>query len=162
MTVLLTDGLDAVSMRRVAAELNISPIPVYDRVGNKEALLDAMAARVTEDFAPAPRDGEPWTDYATRWCHQLRDRRLAVPDHRLFVRIGRSAAVAAAAPLVDRLVRDGFTNNGAVAAARLLMWAVFGHVAVELGRTEGGDADSDALFDQHITLLIHGLSEGRS
>ena len=33
-------GLDAVSMRSVAARLGVSPMPLYSRVGNKDALLD--------------------------------------------------------------------------------------------------------------------------
>lgn len=41
LTVLITEGLDKVNMRRVAAELGVSPIPLYNRIGNKDALLDA-------------------------------------------------------------------------------------------------------------------------
>ena len=48
-------GLDAVSMRSVAARLGVSPMPLYSRVGNKDALLDAIAERLLEDLAP-PRD----------------------------------------------------------------------------------------------------------
>ena len=38
-------GAIAVSMRRVAARLGVSPIPLYSRVGNKDALLDAVNAQ---------------------------------------------------------------------------------------------------------------------
>ena len=39
-------GLDAVSMRSVSTRLGVSPVPLYSRVGNKDALVDAIAERV--------------------------------------------------------------------------------------------------------------------
>jgi AcrR family transcriptional regulator len=41
--IFLTQGLDAVSMRSVAARLGVSPAPLYSRVGNKDSLVDAIA-----------------------------------------------------------------------------------------------------------------------
>src|SRR5216683_2954396 len=35
-------GLDAVSMRSVATRLGVSPVPLYSRIGNKDALVDAI------------------------------------------------------------------------------------------------------------------------
>ncbi|MCY3862983.1 MAG: TetR family transcriptional regulator, partial [bacterium] len=66
MTVLITEGLDNVNMRRVAAELGVSPIPLYNRIGNKDALLDAMAARIGSEFFLPVGEYEHWTDYARR------------------------------------------------------------------------------------------------
>ena len=37
------DGLDAVSMRAVAAKVGVSPMALYPHVGGKEALLDGLA-----------------------------------------------------------------------------------------------------------------------
>ena len=45
-------GLDAVSMRSVAARLGVSPVPLYSRIGNKEALVEAIADRMLGDLAP--------------------------------------------------------------------------------------------------------------
>ena len=67
-------GLDAVSMRSVSARLGVSPVPLYSRVGNKDALLDAIADRLLADLAPAAADGEPWAEYAARWARELRVR----------------------------------------------------------------------------------------
>ena len=50
-----SDGLPAVSMRTVAARLGVSPVPVYRRVGNKDALLDAMAYHLLADVVPPLR-----------------------------------------------------------------------------------------------------------
>jgi DNA replication and repair protein RecF len=50
IAVLHERGLDAVSMRNVADRLGVSPMPLYTRVGNKAALLDAVAARRKEEL----------------------------------------------------------------------------------------------------------------
>src|SRR3979409_2663297 len=53
-------GLDAVSMRSVSSRLGVSPVPLYSRVGNKDALVDAIAERLLVDLAPPSNEGEPW------------------------------------------------------------------------------------------------------
>ena len=45
-------GLDAVSMRNVSSRLGVSPVPLYSRIGNKDALLDAVADRLLADLPP--------------------------------------------------------------------------------------------------------------
>lgn len=104
-------GARNVNMRRVAAELGVSPIPLYNRIGNKDALLDAMAARIGSEFF-LPVDGdEHWTDYVRRWCHCLRERLLAVPDNLLFLRAGRKYLVAAAEPLIEKIRSVGYDRT---------------------------------------------------
>ena len=57
-------GLDAVSMRSVSARLGVSPVPLYSRIGNKEALVDAIACRLLVDLAPPRSEDESWDGYA--------------------------------------------------------------------------------------------------
>lgn len=56
------DGLAAVSMRRLAGVLAVTPMALYWHFANRTALVDAMAARVigTADL-PAPTD-DPWDE----------------------------------------------------------------------------------------------------
>jgi TetR/AcrR family tetracycline transcriptional repressor len=166
-------GLDAVSMRSVSTRLGVSPVPLYGRVGNKDALVDAIADRLLEDLAPPLVDGEPWSDYAQRWARQLRARLRDARDSRLILS-GRDAYVEASRPLVAAMRRDGFAADAAVRGCRLIMWATVGFGAVESGvkppavrRTRarpggdpgGVDADEiDALFDLHIRYLIDGIA----
>jgi len=159
LAVLDRDGLDAVSMRRVAAELGVSPIPLYSRVGNKEALLDAMAERLAQGLVDEPGPAEPWPDYARRWCHALRARRLAFGDSRLLVRGGREAMVATTRPLIARLTADDIATDRAIDAARLLLWSVLGHVAIELGRagSDSSEVAVEAVFADHVRYLVDGL-----
>jgi TetR/AcrR family transcriptional regulator, tetracycline repressor protein len=167
-------GLDAVSMRSVAARLGVSPMPLYSRVGNKDALLDAIAERLLEDLAPPATDDETWDAYALRWARELRARLRRARDSRLILLPARDAYVEASRPLVDAMRRDGFAPDAAVQACRLLMWATVGFGAVESGveppgrrRTRsrpGSDpagvepAEVDELFDLHVHYVIDGIA----
>ena len=81
-------GLDAVSMRSVSARLGVSPVPLYSRIGNKEALVDAIADRLLVDLAPPNAAGEPWDRYAVRWARELRTRLRKARDSRLILSAG--------------------------------------------------------------------------
>ena len=166
-------GLDAVSMRSVSGRLGVSPIPLYSRVGNKEALVEAIADRLLGHPAPAAEPDEDWAAYTARWARALRDRLRVARDSRLIVPPDRTAYVEASRPLVEAMRRDGMATDVAVQACRLVMWATVGFGAVEAGaqppkrrRTParlGGDpggvepAEVDALFDLHIRYLIDGI-----
>ncbi len=169
-------GLDAVSMRSVSTRLGVSPIPLYRRIGNKDALLDAIADRVLTDLAPPAGDAEPWSDYATRWARELRIRLRTARDSRLILRPRRATYVEASRPLIEAMRRDGFAVDAAVQACRLLMWTTIGFGVVETGATPrtqrrrlgrpGGDPggldgdEVDALFTLQIRYVIEGIARG--
>jgi TetR/AcrR family transcriptional regulator, tetracycline repressor protein len=168
-------GLDAVSMRRVSSRLGVSPVPLYSRVGNKQALVEAIADRLLRDVAPALDDGEVWADYARRWARALRARLRLARDSRLIVTPDRAGYVEASRPLIEVMRRDGMSADAAVQACRLVMWATVGFGAVESGAQPpkrrrgltrpGGDPggvdrrEIDALFDLHIRYLIEGIQQ---
>lgn len=168
--ILYEQGLDAVSMRTVAARLGVSPVPLYSRVGNKEALLDAVADTVLADVAPAHTDGESWQDYTVRWAATLRDRLATIPDVRRLLSLRRSSLVPAATALVATL-RDegGFGGRGAIEAVQLLSWATIGYAVLghppDDQQPRGPSAvtrdQADHLFDLHIKYLVQGLERDR-
>jgi TetR/AcrR family tetracycline transcriptional repressor len=166
-------GLDAVSMRSVATRLGVSPVPLYSRIGNKAALIDAIAGRLFANVTPPRVDDETWASYATRWAGELRSRLVSARESRLILSVGRESFVEVSRPLVEAMRQDGFPADGAVQACRLLMWATVGFVAVESGAQPpdrprpvrpGGDAegvdptDADALFAIHIRHLVDGIA----
>jgi AcrR family transcriptional regulator len=71
-------GLDAVTMRRVAAELGTGTTSLYRYVPSKEDLLDLMADAVLGEDDPPPRTGDWRTDLAAL-AHRMRDRMLRHP-----------------------------------------------------------------------------------
>jgi AcrR family transcriptional regulator len=65
MTVLRRAGLDAVTMRAVAAELDTGPASLYVYVANREQLLNEMFDAVAREVEPGPEPD------AARWREQL-------------------------------------------------------------------------------------------
>jgi TetR/AcrR family transcriptional regulator, tetracycline repressor protein len=166
-------GLDAVSMRSVATRLGVSPVPLYSRIGNKDALVDAIADRIFANVTPPRIDDETWESYAVRWAGALRSQLVPAQESRLILSLGRDAFVEVSRPLVDAMRHDGFRADAAVQACRLLMWATVGFVAVESGARPprrpravrpGGDAggidaaEVDTLFNIEIRHLIDGIA----
>jgi TetR/AcrR family transcriptional regulator, tetracycline repressor protein len=166
-------GLDAISMRSVATRLGVTPPPVYSRIGNKDALIDAVAEHVLDDLAPALERDETWPDYARRWTRQLRARLTDAVDSRLFLQVKRPAYLKASRPLLKCMRRDGMSTDMSVRACRLLTWATVGFVAMDhppsgsptrgRGRPAGSDPagvtrdEVDELFAIHIDYLIEGI-----
>jgi AcrR family transcriptional regulator len=72
------EGLDAVSMRRVATELGVDPMSLYRHVGAKDGLLDAMTDAVVARIAPAPRSDD-WVADARALMLSARATMLAHP-----------------------------------------------------------------------------------
>jgi TetR/AcrR family transcriptional regulator, tetracycline repressor protein len=173
--IFLEQGLDAVSMRSVAARLGVSPAPLYSRIGNKDSLVDAIADHLLADLAPPHADGEPWSDYAVRWAKELRHRLRAAHDSRLILVAGRDAYVEASRPLVAIMRASSFAADAAVQACRLVMWATVGFVAIENAAhapsvrstrriRSGGNpdgvtpAEADELFALQIRYVIDGIA----
>jgi TetR/AcrR family transcriptional regulator, tetracycline repressor protein len=95
-----TQGLDALSMRKLAAQLGVEAMSLYNHVQNKADLLDGIAARVFEDIA-LPDAALPW------------DKRLRA--------LGTAAHTALAAhPAVVRLLAGDGANPRTVGALRFL------------------------------------------
>jgi len=179
IVILQERGLDAVSMRNVADRLGVSPMPLYTRVGNKAALIDAVADHLLLDLAPAIVVDESWSEYAERWCRALRERLKRTPDSRLYLGAAREPYVEASRPLIDALREGGLPADAAVRACRLLMWATVGFVAMEQGsrppasgvrrgQLSGSDPtgvtpeEADELFDLQIGILTAGIARMHS
>jgi TetR/AcrR family tetracycline transcriptional repressor len=172
VAILREGGLDAISMRSVATRLGVTPPPVYSRIGNKDALIDAVADHLLDDLAPGLERDEAWPEYARRWTRQLRERLTDAADCRLFLEVKRPAYLKASRPLLKCMRRDGLSTDMSVRACRLLTWATVGFVAMNhapaanstrRGRLAGSDPagvtpeEVDELFATHIDYLIEGI-----
>lgn len=141
--VLYEDGYQALTMRAVASRLGVSPIPLYTKVGDKNALIEAVAERLLGDIEVNIGSSESWTDQAKEWAHIYRERLKAIPDrHLLLNNQRRGVLVRAARPLMTGLRSAGLTGAQAVRVCRMLMWITNGFVIVESG-VEMVDSDVD-------------------
>jgi AcrR family transcriptional regulator len=67
-----TEGLDAVSMGRVATELDAAPMSLYRHVSAKEELLRLMVDSAWGDNPGPLAPGETWRDGLSRWAWAMR------------------------------------------------------------------------------------------
>ncbi|MGC4174877.1 TetR/AcrR family transcriptional regulator C-terminal domain-containing protein [Demequina sp.] len=55
------EGLEALTMRRLASDLGVTPMALYNHVPNREGLLDAMVEHIVATFPPVQPGGD-WQD----------------------------------------------------------------------------------------------------
>ncbi len=72
LAVLERDGLEALSMRKVAAELGVQAASLYWHVRNKEELLDLLADAVFRDLDLSPPPGD-WRAQISAGAHRYRE-----------------------------------------------------------------------------------------
>jgi TetR/AcrR family tetracycline transcriptional repressor len=127
--VLDAHGLDELSMRRLAAELDVQPGALYHHFASKQALLDAVAEellrrghRATEVVA--------WEAELQLTCVELRDAMLAHRDGAALVAHVHDAGGAREPEhrMADALRRAGAGDDVARVGAHLLMTYVISHV----------------------------------
>lgn len=144
-------GIDALTMRRLAGDLGVDPMAIYNHVDGKDALLDALTARLWSEVQ-IPDD-------AGRWDDQLREMARAIRG--MFQRHPRTASLAltrTAFPLptvasfhraLAILHARGFNDDIAAAVVRSLISYASGYGLGELtclaapGR-QSGETSADA------------------
>ncbi|MGA4540005.1 TetR/AcrR family transcriptional regulator [Uniformispora flossi] len=68
-----TEGLDALSMRRVAQKLDTGAASLYAHVANKEDLIELVLDRVSGEMSFPEPDPEHWGDQMQEGMRQIRD-----------------------------------------------------------------------------------------
>ncbi|WP_394551041.1 TetR family transcriptional regulator [Agromyces sp. MMS24-JH15] len=152
------DGLDGVTLRKLAARLGVQQPTLYWYFPNKAALLTAIADAILDqqfpDLAP-PDPEEPWQDWLVGLAERLRRALLAHPDSaRLISTTQLSLRMAAISELaISTLV----ARTVPLRQARLIVLTVehftVGHVLEE--QTGRPAADSAQDFDLEAFVAAH-------
>lgn len=132
-------GLPDLTMRRLAAALDVQPSALYWHFPNKQSLLAELADRIVAGPAAPPAPDDEWTDALRTEAAALRDALLAYRDGAEVVAstlaLGLGSGVA-----LDRLAgavaRGGFDEATARRAATALLHFVLGHVSHEQQRLQ--------------------------
>lgn len=85
-------GLEAITFRRLAADLGVTPMALYRHVATKQALLDALSDRIFEELKLPAEEAADWRD-------QLRE--LARTFRRLLLSHPAIAALDTTAPALS-------------------------------------------------------------
>ena len=127
-------GLDAVSMRAVAARVGVTPMALYPYVGNKAALLDGLVGRLLAEL-PVPDRRLDWRDRLMRMAYAGRDLARRHPATFGLV-MSRPAVTPDAVRVVDALYQAlldaGVPEPDVPRLERLVTTFVLGYVASEV------------------------------
>ena len=128
LVVLDREGIDGLSMRRLASELGVGAMTLYGYFANKDELLEAVIDVASQAFVPPPPGGT-FRTYALAHASAVREWLLAHPT--LVALRGREAIVRPAAfavsePLFAQLLGLGLTEEDAARSFRVLFVYVFG------------------------------------
>ena len=146
-------GLEAVSLRRIADRLEVTPMALYRYVTSKDDLLDAMADRLYGEL-DLPAAGEPWWDALAGLARSTREELLARPwSVHLFARpLAGPHGQALDEALRGALLGAGFSASEAAELHDQLSGMTFALVAPELAGTP-----DRAAFERGLELLHDGL-----
>jgi AcrR family transcriptional regulator len=155
------DGIEGLSMRRLAAALGRDPMSVYRHTPNKAALLDGVAETVLAQLHIDPND-EDWAAQLRSLARDYRRLALAHP-HVVPLLVTRPLATPLALrppgtlrPLEDilaLLTRAGFSGTDALHIYRALFGFLHGHVLNELQEVVDNPDETDDL----LRLGLHRL-----
>ncbi|MEV4557880.1 TetR/AcrR family transcriptional regulator C-terminal domain-containing protein [Kitasatospora sp. NPDC049285] len=148
------EGVERMSMRRLARALGHDPMSLYRYAPNKAALLDGVTETVLAELRVDPTDPD-WQGQLRSLARQFRRIALAHP-HVVPLLVTRPLATPLALrplgtlrPLeatLDLLTRAGFTDTGALHAYRALFGLLNGHILNELQELVDNPDETDALL----------------
>ena len=172
-------GLPDLTMRRLAAALDVQPSALYWHFPNKQGLLAALADRIVMQVAamrPGPIGAHQIPAEAAALRHALLAHRDGAEVVSSTLALGLGAAKARER-LAEAITADGFDDPTARRTAAALLHFILGHVSHEQQRTQYGsmgvlparapdtvleEEDSAAEFAFGVDLLVNGLEHGRS
>lgn len=127
------DGVENLSMRRLARTLGVAPMSLYRHVRHKDEVL-ALVAEAVAELVPLPDPRLPWDEAAAALCRSVR---AVLLEHRGVARLLLSPIplTPAVLRLTDRLVgalsRAHLEPARALAAHETLWMLTVGSVVVE-------------------------------
>jgi AcrR family transcriptional regulator len=150
------EGLDAVSLRRLAQELGVTPMALYRHVHDKQDLINAMTEAVLEgiDATVVFRPEMAWTDRmrlaVDNYKEQLDARPLALPLSIAYTGDGPPSFWRLLEHLLAILLDAGFARRQAIVLIRITSNLLAGYLLL---LQQGTSAEAMPLDGHQIDLL---------
>ncbi|MGW7438143.1 TetR/AcrR family transcriptional regulator [Streptomyces sp. NPDC054849] len=144
-----TEGLEAVSTRRLAAALGVSGPSLYNHFRTKDEILDAVADAVSArvDLSMFDGGGTDWRGALRAWAHSYRD---ALADHPNIVPVlargpgRRPAGLRLADAVFGAMTAAGWPPAQATRIGALMRYFILGSAVASFAR---GFVDDRAAYD---------------
>ena len=165
---LAQDGIEGLSMRRLARRLGVAPNALYTHVADRDDLVDALHDdTLNEVRAPDPRRGD-WRAGIETIMRRTYQVLLAHPDLVPLYVARRGArgprAVALGGAMLEMLARGGIEGDAATEAMRTLIVHTIGFAAFATGDALPPGQSSltpkalDRLFVRSLSWLLDGIA----
>jgi AcrR family transcriptional regulator len=160
-SILDSDGLDALSTRRLAAELGVSAPSLYNHFPTKEAILDGIVDAIVAQVDLTALRGEDWARSLMAWARGYRRALAAHPNAVPFLARGpalRPAALALADAVYGMLTEAGWPPGYATRIGAAMRYLVAGSA---LGSFAQGFVDDPTVYAERYPHLrdAHRLRE---
>jgi len=158
-----TEGLDALSTRRLAADLGVSGPSLYNHFATKDDLLEAVADTVIAEVDITPLTTHPWPRGLRAWAASYHGTLAAHPNLVPVAAHGpgrRPHALRMADTVHGALVEAGWPPRDATRIGALMRYFVTGSA---LASFAGGFIPEPGLYDPEYPHLLqaHRLAEHR-
>lgn len=163
LAVLRSEGMEAVTMRRVAAALDTGAASLYVYVAGREGLLQAMVARVTADLELETPDPARWRDQLHSLLGRMHQALVAHPGMAAMTvgdPLTSEAVLGVAENLLGILLAGGVEPQDAAWACDILVMLVTAVANEDDVRRGWSGSDYGQLIDQ-LQQTFSGLPSER-
>jgi AcrR family transcriptional regulator len=159
------EGVDALTIRRVAEACGLSPMGLYRHVRDKDDLLDRIVDAVVGPGLQDLQASGPWDQQVADLFRHLRQLFLDHPGVAVLCVLRPTPVIGVArfyARILATLAEGGFTGTDAVHAFDTLLMFMFGSVLWEIPRTTTDPRErlvAVAIGDEASTQIIERANE---
>jgi AcrR family transcriptional regulator len=149
------DGLEALSMRHLAAELDATAMSLYNHVPSKEAVLEGITEVLLGEIDLSAVEGDDWAESLKAGHRSFREVLLRHPSALPLVSTKPIAGPDAFRPVevsLDLLRRAGFDPENALRAHWALVGYTLGHVGFQCTNPLASEQAMEDLIERKTAL----------
>ena len=127
-------GVEALSMRKLGAEVGVAPTAIYWHIGSREDLLNAVLDSMIADLPPVAARGSSPRARLASVARSIRDQvRATTPAQQLAAELGRTAELSfpGQVALTREMQAAGVGGSDAAQAVRAVLFLVGGFILLE-------------------------------
>lgn len=140
------DGLDALSMRKLAAELGASAMSLYNHVPSKDAVLEGIVEVLLGEIDTSVTENPDWAEGLKAAFQSFREALLAHPNVVPLIALKQALSPEAFRPVevsLATLRRAGFAPEDALRAHWSLVGFTLGHVGWQVSGPLSDESEAD-------------------
>lgn len=140
-----SEGIEGLSMRKIAAKLNVEAASLYNHIANKSELFDLIQEHLYSQMTPL-NTSKNWQDHLVELANCTRNGLLQLPSIAPLFAVRPTitdSSLAQAESTFSILINAGFKIADVAAIYRNLHVYILGHVLAEVGHIPGAKDSHD-------------------